>query len=309
MKNTACSFFYTDDRFDSLAYLAITSFKHFHPDVDIFIFNRNNIDVELAKKYTAGYAKFYYAKSLFEKGYEKVISLGVDTITCNKLEEFIENDEDVLLTLDFKYKLEINGIEVPEDKHVNADVVCFNNKQFIKNLLELMLLFPNDYLEQGTLNQMISCCNDKFSYKIIDLPDSDVVYNCRVFEGLDGKLFHKLYPFKFKVENKKLFSDKNKIIKILHLVRGFGKMNKQQFLDEINLYKEKFFNEETKQYFIERCGIDKIWFETPLKESDLNDEDFVIDKKTKIGFPAGDELKYIPRDRNIINDFKRLIKL
>jgi hypothetical protein len=294
MNKIACSFFYTDDRYELLANIAISSFKTFHPDIDVFIFNKAIIDQELVLDYTAGYCKFFYARTLFDKGYDKVISLGVDTITCGKLDEFLNNNEDVLTSLDFNYAITFNGIHIPADKHINADVVCFNNKEIIDECLLLMKEYPNEYFEQGALNQILVFDNIKYTSKIVD-KNAEVVYNNRLYEIDPLKSiwgYHKTYPYNFKIENNNLISPTNKIIKIIHLVRGFGCLNKDQFIREVNLCKTTIFNEQTKNFLISICGINENWFTEKMKPEDWPNDLILNLKKVPSGFPSGRKLNF-----------------
>jgi len=309
MKKIACSFFYTDDRYKHLADLAIQSFKTWHPDIDVFIFDKNNIDLNMPYNYTAGYTKFYYASTLFRKGYNKVISLGVDTVTCGRLDEFINNEEDVLTTLDFNYGINFNGINIPADHHYNADVICFNNKFFIFDLLRLMRKYANDYFEQGALNQMLAITDSKYSYKNVDYMDQKVVYNCRAYYRDEGNnnSFHGQYPYPFRVEEDKLISPLEKIVKIIHFVKGFGTFDKPRFVQEINSIKDGVFNEETKKFIIEKCGVPQSWFDTKMTEEEYPENLKLHPSKTNAMFPRGDKLKF-DGDINISDYLNKKLK-
>ena len=299
MTDIACSFFYTDDRYKLLADIAISSFKTFHPDIDVVIFDKTNIDQEMVLDYSAGYCKFYYAGTLFDKGYKKVISLGVDTITCGRLDEFINNSEDVLTALDFKYPITFNHIHIPDTKHVNADVICFNKKEIIDEILNLMQNYTNNYLEQGALNQVIIIENNKYTSKIVDDVNEPVVYNNRIYINSKNQIVQQIFPYKFTVENNKLISLTGKIIKIIHLVRGFGALEKTKFIDEVNICKRKIFNDVTKNYLITVCGINSSWFTTMMIEDDWPKDLNILSAKTTLHFPSGRKLKFIDNETSI----------
>jgi hypothetical protein len=306
MKKIACSFFYTDDRYDHLAKLAIQSFKTWHPDIDVFIFDKNNIDHEMVYNYTAGYCKFYYASTLFDKGYDKVISLGVDTVTFNRLDELIDNNEDVLVSLDFNYEITLNQIFLPSNNCFNGDVVCFNNKDLLNELLFIMREYPiSHYLEQGLLSQILYIQPNKYTHRVLDIQDPTSVYNCRVYyyDQENNHCFHKHYPYPFKVENNKLLSPLNKTIKVLHLVEGFGTLNKEDFIEKVNICKEKIWNEETKKYLINQCNISEKWFEEKMTNDNYPKELNLFEQKTPANFPSGKKIK-LENDTSIYDVLK-----
>jgi len=305
MSKIACSFFYTDDRYNHLAELAITSFKKWHPDIDVFIFNKDNIDHEMVYDYTAGYCKFYYASTLFDKGYDKVISLGVDTITCNRLDELIDNNEDVLVSLDFNYGITLNQIPLSPNNCFNGDVVCFNNKDLLNELLYIMREHPiSHYLEQGLLSQILWIQPNIYTHRVLDIHDTSSVYNCRVYyyDESNNHSFHKHYPYPFKVENEALISPLNKKIKVLHLVKGFGTLNKESFINEVNSCKNGMWNEETKKYFIDKCGISEEWFKNHMTLEEYP-EIKLYEVKTPANFPSGRKIR-LENNTNIYDILK-----
>jgi hypothetical protein len=278
MSHIACCFFYTDERFDELAEMSSTSFKAFHPDIDVHIFNYKNFDITISKEFAPGYAKFCAASSLFDRGYDKVISLGVDTITCARLDEFIENEEDVLVTLDFPYSFAVNDIFCAI--HFNGDVICFNNRRVIEDALYLTRNYCTEYYEQGAIDILLLGENKKYSYNIVDA--ENVIYNCR-YKGCgdDG-------PYAFTVTDGKIYT-KGRQLKVLHFVNGIGKLNKKEFEEYLNGWKFKRFNEETKNFMREKCNIG-FWFD---KQYEIHcDKDFSFDKVGFMGFPEGNKIRH-----------------
>jgi|6_EtaG_2_1085325.scaffolds.fasta_scaffold00203_5 hypothetical protein len=123
MKRTLCIIYYSDVRFENLAYNAGHSFNKFHPEVNTLVCNLydyvNNLagTIEpIVNPISHGYIKFSLACHLsICGGYEKIIILGADTITCARLNEFIDDDEsDVIATLDFNYPLLIDAADEEE---------------------------------------------------------------------------------------------------------------------------------------------------------------------------------------------------
>jgi len=115
MKKTVTVITNLKKRYHSLGTCAINSFKKWNPEIDIFIVNDETVSQfnndKIIKKIHStpelinmdgilNYARAYcFAKN---NGYEKLIILGGDTITCDRLDEFLDNDEDdVLATLNY----------------------------------------------------------------------------------------------------------------------------------------------------------------------------------------------------------------
>lgn len=290
----ACSFFYTDDRYKHLADVAIKSFKTWHPDIDVFIFDKNNIDSEMVYDYSAGYCKFYYASTLFDKGYTKVISLGVDTITCSRLTEMINSSEDVLVSLDFNHSHIFNNVVINSHEWFNADVICFNNKNLIDDILTLMRdITISKFFEQGLLCQILKVQPNKYTHKVLDVEDNTGVYNGRLFyyDENYSKSFHQNYPYPLRIENNELVSPLNKKIKVIHMVEGFGVSNKDVFINKVNLCKVGMFNDETKSYFINNCGIEQEWFNNLMTDDDYPKDLNLYEHRVASGFPSGRKLK------------------
>jgi len=90
-----------------------------------------------------------------------MIILGADTMTCSRLDEFIDDDEhDIIASLDYPYKghkfkmTKENEVLAKKDFiHVNSDVVCFNNQQALEDIIANSTAGP--YYEQGGLNKII----------------------------------------------------------------------------------------------------------------------------------------------------------
>lgn len=282
MKKTAAIFFYTDERYDELAKCAIDSFSKWNPEVDIHIIdytNKKQWDSEL-KYYEAGdelfIMQYIYAYEIMKQyDYDKIISLGCDTITCARLDEFLDdNTTDILCTLNYPKpegtEYWQNPIETfgsyAEEKYqdtpnINADVVCFNNSDALKKVIDLSIEHYTYFSIQGGLNELYSNpeSNPGFSMKIVDYPykGSGVVYNARS----KGVMFTNQIsgnpnsPVKqFKVIDNELFTQDYKQIKVWHYIEGLGGRPREKFDELINDFKTSWFNEETKKFFNEQCN-------------------------------------------------------
>jgi hypothetical protein len=277
-------FIYSDSpKYDKLQECAIKSFKKFHPDINIYVYTSSNTEFNELRDVSSGYKKFLFAREVsVQFGIEKIIILGADTITCGRLDEFINNnDSDILSTLDYPYQLSLQTIPCEQvyqgvvnsvstlalsfskNDHVNADVVCFNNIKALEEIINCTRWMANEYGEQGALNYICNIQN-KYTNKIVDgdYENSNVVYNARAKGNTTAKSGEKpwfKYTTLFKIEDKKLFTNthenclKSKQIKVWHYCDGLGTLNKDNFEKIINQWIENGFNQETKDFFTNEC--------------------------------------------------------
>ena len=148
-----------------------------YPNIDIFHINDKNEHtfrslVEAKKSSIVEPGKrFLVAKELIEdRGYEKVIVLGADTITCAYLSEFLDLPSsgvvpDIIATFDYDYplftRIYVTNLATGE-QHLNADVVCFNGVRGLDAILKILedpdsTLTPDgtqQYGEQAALNEV-----------------------------------------------------------------------------------------------------------------------------------------------------------
>ena len=265
--NNVCVIFYDSDRYDKLARCAFQSFQHFHnKEVETYVINHRNIhELESLKyfgKIPPGIIKYIVCHEIFVKsGAKKLISLGADTITCSRLDEFLDNDEDILATLDYPYQLQTERVFSPDtETHVNADVVCFNNVNALIDVINCAF-HHNIYFEQGGLNEVLwSGRHNHFTKKIVDYPyqKSNVVYNARSKGNFCATAYTKPwaeFTQKFHVKNDKLFTglhrnnpDVDKQIKVFHYCEGLGTLGNDKFEELINDWLNNYFNSETKEF-------------------------------------------------------------
>lgn len=273
-------------RYDELAECAINSFKKFHPDVELHYVSNHNF-LEYYEKYFKSYdlnnfigiVRFMLAYDIMlYHNYDKIIILGCDTITCSRLDEFIDNNEDVLATLNYPCQesteywttpyLEI-APNIYDHGNINADVVCFNNPDALKKVIDISIEHLTGYGEQGALNEL-AWVDKSYSVKIVDFPypTSLVVYNARskgvfgtdmIKKGMLNKygpqLDGKPSPIKYwYIKDKKLYTADNKQIKCFHFVEGLGGRPLEEFNEVINDFKYYWFNQETINFFKEECG-------------------------------------------------------
>jgi len=266
MVKVGCVFYTDTPRYDKLLEVAIKSFKNFHKqeNIKVFIFNNSHckkfgIDSRLPPgiiKYLFGHVSMEVFKC------DKTIILGADTITCDRLSEFLDdNESDILCSLDYCYKIPLDIKNSNNENHVNADVVCFNNKKALLDCLNIYNFLQTPYYEQGCLNYLLFSEKYNYKFKIVDYPypQSKVCYNVRSKGNIAAEEGEKPWgPFveKFTTKNNKLYDFNNNQIKVFHYCEGLGNLNNVLFCKLINDWIFKYFNNETKQFFKENTGTD-----------------------------------------------------
>jgi len=293
---TACVVFYTDDRYDELVKNVKNSFIKFNGnECDYY-----QIDYTNQSEYNNSLQYFEYASETFimqyiyayeimkKYNYEKVIILGSDIIVCNRLDEFLDdNNTPVLATLNYpchesteywaspiaEFKLPDGNI-TRDHMNINADVVCFNSSKALKKVIELSIEHYTYFSIQGGLNEL-AWSDKSFDVKVIDAPYplSKVVYNARS-KGVYGtdmirkgklakhgpKLDGQLSPIHYwYVKDNKLFTHDHKQIKCFHFVEGLGGRPDNDFDELINDFKTNWFNQETIKFFNEECGCNEFF--------------------------------------------------
>jgi len=281
---TACFIYSDSPKYDKLQECAINSFKKFHPDIPICVYSSQNNQLENIK-ISSGYKKFLFAKlAASQENIQKIIILGADTITCSRLDEFLDNNEyDILSTLDYPYQLcmhtipceqvrkgVINSISslalsFSKNDHINADAVCFNNIKALEETLNCSRWMTNEYAEQGALNYICNIQN-KYTNKIVDgdYENSNIVYNTRSKGNTTEKSGEKpwfKYTNLFEVQDKKLYTSvhenclKSKQIKLWHYCEGLSSiLSETDFEKIINCWIENGFNQQTKDFFTNECN-------------------------------------------------------
>ena len=87
-------------RYDGLAQCSVNSFKKFHPEIELHYINDSNLS-EYHEKYFKsfdlvdhiGIVRYMLAYDMMlQNNYDKIIVLGCDTITCARMDEFINNN-------------------------------------------------------------------------------------------------------------------------------------------------------------------------------------------------------------------------
>jgi hypothetical protein len=282
---------------DFFAPNAINSFKKWHPEIDIHHITNDNlneylVDLNITEYYDAvGLIRVYIIRELLnQKGYDKIIMLGLDTFTCSYLDDFIDNNVDDLICssgppydfLKTEYwapkviKFEYNGNIYSDVDFINADVACFNNFKAADMLIKKSIEFWTEHSEQGGMNYLYQ--NQKsldIKVNIVDFPyiKTKSLYNVRskgvacggyqmvkgkVLNGRQGQVIGEVYPTStYYIKDNKLYTSDNKQIKVFHYAEGLGARTPQddQTYDEaVYEMKNMWFNEETKQFLKKQCN-------------------------------------------------------
>jgi hypothetical protein len=255
---------YMDDKYRAArpfyAENSVASFKKWHPDIELDVVGGGIIDNDIAL------SRIGICKQKFDDGYTKVIMLGADTITCHRMDEFLDDDTTPFLaTSDSKmplaYKFNLEHFFSP--KHgvfewavINSDVSCFNNKEVIEEIIKYIDT-KNEWHDQAAMNYVYTQRKDLV--KIIDFPYefTRVVYNVRgrgglgsdcirdgkMFFGFDGPQIGEFTPIRvWKPIGDKLYNHDGKHVKAFH------------FCFHNNDDAKKWFNEETVNFFINHCN-------------------------------------------------------
>jgi hypothetical protein len=273
-------------RYNELAQCSLNSFKKFHPDIELHYVNDFNLS-EYHEKYFKsfelvdhiGIVRYMLAYDMMlQEKYDKIIVLGCDTITCARMDEFIDNNEDVLATLNYPCQESTDYWTTPyfeiapgvyDHGNINADVVCFNNPAALKKVIDLSVEHFTYFGEQGALNEL-AWVDKSYSVKIVDFPypTSPVVYNARskgvfgtnmIVNGVLAKHGPPLdgtpSPLKrFYVKDNNLYTGDHKQIKCFHFVEGLGGRTDEEFNAIMKDFKYKWFNADTIKFFKEQCG-------------------------------------------------------
>lgn len=273
---------------------AINSFKKWNPEIEVHYVHNNNLP-EYCKELNieelhnhVGLIRLSLMSALVKKyQYDKIITLGIDTITCAKLDEFInDNENDAIYTLGVSHPVQTrywsspaeqfyeNGQNIVDIANINGDISCYNNYETIDELINIVLEYWDEQVDQGGMNYLYINQN-KYNkkIKIVDYPyhKSDVVYNIRskgviggyclvkgkVLNGRKGQVISDRYPMlDFYVKDNKLFTKDNKHIKVFHICEGLSYRTEEDELsydESVNEIKTMWFNAETIEFFKNQC--------------------------------------------------------
>lgn len=164
----------------------LNSLRHFHPDLDIRIFDTN------------GDPNFWYratptiALQLFNEGYERIIKMDADQIVVGSLEDILNDETDFdagLVFNDPSFVINLWDIH----PYFNNGLVVLRSKAFVEHWLKLCMsphFNTYQFREQDLLNILAS---DYMNYKIKPLDGLKVYGECAKpfwpqFKMVEGKV-------------------------------------------------------------------------------------------------------------------------
>ena len=275
---------------------AVNSFTKWNPNVKLLVITNENLKTYVEEGYTwtsIGILRVHVINYLLSHNlYSKVIMLGADTITCGKLDEFLDcNDCDLICSLGpyhWEYKTvfwaapkiqyEYNERRYEDNTFINADVTCFNTAKAAKLVHDISIeQFSSGHHEQGGLNYcFLNQGQLDLKVKIVDFPYalSNVIYNVRskgiaagggqmrrgkLYYGFDGPEISTVYPTaEYSVKDDKLFTSDGKQIKVFHYAENICfKSDSDGSLpkdEQIREMKTMWFNKETVLFLNNHCN-------------------------------------------------------
>lgn len=257
---------------------SVSSFKKWHPDIDVKVFVDSDFKEFTLDNEVLGPVRLQAIKRLFAEGYDRVIMLGLDTITTGRMTELLadtttpiigvyegscsthtELTENLIFFNPYRCMFEV--------QHIGADTILINHVCGIDKWLEYMKKYPefNDYQAINMINKEIPGF-----IKIVDFPYavSQFTYslaalgaigsacyrdgNDGLYFGFDGPKISDILPTQsFVVRGDTLYNHEGKRVKNMH------------FCCEMKYIPfDKMFNQDVLNFFTEHCDCD-ITIETP----------------------------------------------
>lgn len=218
--------------FKQRGYMAINSFRRFHPKEDLFVFRedlfekaiiakKGLIKNELSNTTYLDLSKitFYFTDILYKKGYERVIFIQADVIITGRLDEVLKEDWEIGACMNYN-KYENASIENVTKKMYLMNSIFGATKQYFWKRLEELIVSTNikkyKHGDSDILNLMIY--NDpkikKMKLKIFDKKKD--FYSCKSLNR-EGEMY---------VEDNQLMLD-GEYVKAYH--HGKGNVPKLRF--------------------------------------------------------------------------------
>lgn len=189
------------------------SFKHFNPDEELILFEEKDLPPNDPAIFYRSAP--YFAKKLFDTGYDALVKLDSDQIITGNLSHLWDIDADVGTVLnDPSFPIQLWDI-IP---YFNNGLVILKNKDFVEHWLRLCYsphFNTYQYREQDLLNIL---CSDYLNYKVWCLDLTDKIY------GEVGKPF---WP-KARMEGDKIMIE-NKQVMVIHFGGGWDAADKMNY--------------------------------------------------------------------------------
>ena len=201
--NVGCVIYYWGERYEKIGKIAIDSFKKFHPDVTVHHIDDKTREeyssTRFVEEYGTGVHKYMLAYEIMVKySYDRIIILGADTITCSRLDEFLDDKinngvawsvgtngpPDVITTLDYPYQVSLpwcfdfptrthNKLMTPANTvvEIHSPIIVLNQEngdtRMSADKVEY-LVRPEGAIEYLHVNADVVCfCNPKALKKVI----------------------------------------------------------------------------------------------------------------------------------------------
>ena len=171
----------------------INSFKKWHPDIELKIIGNDEYDgdvSELSDLHKMSLFRFRTCRKLFDEGYTKVILSGLDTFTCARWDELLNDNQTPVLTTSggpFAFdsdNIKLRHIFLPrhgwyEHMFIGADLTCYNSKEALDDLIAI----ENKYKihDNHALTLYVNEINTQC--KSVDFP---YIFSPFVYNGLCG---------------------------------------------------------------------------------------------------------------------------
>ena len=248
MKKIAVTTWVTDDYVDYIGLNELKrSFKHFHPDVDFFVFDTKMTNEAKEKDPWLNNVWMMPPSCLpFVEDYDMVVHIDGDCVVTGPMTELFESEEDIIgvrnnnslgkaschtgITI-MHIPPYGDGQYIPVQNFINARLIASNNKQFWYEWHDLNMQAKrfkdevNPYAhgigdEQDTLNQIFH--SDRYTSKIIDAMGTGLSYGlCNTWgENSHWESWSDIY-----VKDDALYLDDHKTsdlmcIKVMHQAGG-----------------------------------------------------------------------------------------
>lgn len=185
MKKIAFHTFITDDNIVNLgAIKMIQSFKHFHPDIPLYIFNTKDWVEQCVKNQVPMKFSSPLMCKLLENEYETIVHIDSDIIVVDRLNEILECDYDVAVvrnnsdlgTAGCGNGLSANGM-IPVDEYFNCGLYAIKNKNLLNIWIDMNKKYGEQFthFEQDIFNIMLRQQNN-LKIKFLDHKNSNVYY-------------------------------------------------------------------------------------------------------------------------------------
>jgi hypothetical protein len=219
----------------------INSLKYFHPDIDFYIFNTADTQIEKEKHPWLTHGWMIPLSCMrFVDSYDMTIHLDGDTIITGPLTELFESNEDIIGVRNMNSagnagahnwgnKIQLGNIEINSIEFLNAGLMASNNLNFWKEWFALNHYAAFNNInnmrdEQGTLNYLFHNNNNKYTTKILDKVGTNLSYGQSNAWGSGDnhwESWEKLY-----IKNNQLclddpFTNTTMVVKVLHQAGGY----------------------------------------------------------------------------------------